>query len=177
MRFPKNMEEFEEELLKAFRSGMIAGYRISHRGNVDSGKDELDAAISFCEECGMINYGRFVYPPQFSIPEGYVYENNLKCNENKSITLHIKYREPIRLNGFFVETDKIIFGTQEELNNYIKGENAYDFLDNSVKKRDNEILLYAEDETGNVIWKGKEEPFVEKTCSEQKANAIKRRSR
>lgn len=75
----------------------------------------------------------------------------------ENITLHIRYQEPIRLNGFVAETDTITFGSQEELNKYVNGEAAYDVLDNSVMKRDNEILLYAENENGDVVWGTKEE--------------------
>jgi 5'(3')-deoxyribonucleotidase len=77
--------------------------------------------------------------------------------EYENITLHIKYQEPINFNGFVVENDTITFGSQEELSKYVNGEAAYDVLDNSVMKRDNEILLYAENENGDVVWGTKEE--------------------
>lgn len=84
-------------------------------------------------------------------------ENELNHGDYENITLHIRYQEPIRLNGFVAETDTITFGSQEELNKYVNGEAAYDVLDNSVMKRDNEILLYAENENGDVVWGTKEE--------------------
>lgn len=73
----------------------------------------------------------------------------------EKITLHLKYKEPIHINGFVVENDTITFGSVEELNKYINGEAAYDILDDSVIKKDNELLLYAKDEKGNVIWEMK----------------------
>lgn len=84
-------------------------------------------------------------------------ESELNHGDYENITLHIRYQEPIRLNGFVAETDTITFGSQEELNKYVNGEAAYDVLDNSVMKRDNEILLYAENENGDVVWGTKEE--------------------
>lgn len=84
-------------------------------------------------------------------------ESELNHGEYENITLHIKYQEPINFNGFVVENDTITFGSQEELSKYVNGEAAYDVLDNSVMKRDNEILLYAENENGDVVWGTKEE--------------------
>lgn len=75
----------------------------------------------------------------------------------EKITLHIEYQNPININGFIVKNDTIVFDSQIELNNYINGEAAYDAMDNAVTKKDNEILLHAEDEHGNIIWKAKEE--------------------
>ena len=88
-------------------------------------------------------------------------ENELNHGDYENITLHIRYQEPIRLNGFVAETDTITFGSQEELNKYVNGEAAYDVLDNSVMKSDNEILLYAENENGDVVWGTKEEQAEE----------------
>lgn len=79
----------------------------------------------------------------------------------ENIILHIKYQEPINVNGFVAENDTITFGSQEELNKYVNGEATYDVLDNSVIKRDNEILLYAENENGDVVWGTKEEAVRE----------------
>lgn len=73
--------------------------------------------------------------------------------ENREqITLNIQYREPININGFSAETDRIIFDSREELNKYINGESAYNYLDDSVKKTDNERLINAIDENGNIVW-------------------------
>lgn len=177
MKFPKNMEEFENVLLNAFRAGITAGYSISQEE--DLCKNELDAAIKFCEDFGMVNYGRFVYPPQFAVPDGYTYgnsESKSPSESNECITLFVKYREPIHINGFVVETDEITFGSQEELNKYINGECAYDILDNSVKKRDVELLLYATDESGNIVWDSNENQVVEEG-QQIKNNAFKRKCR
>ena len=77
--------------------------------------------------------------------------------EDGLFTLRLKYREPVSINGWTAETDKITFDSREELNKYISGEPAYDALDNSVRKRDNEILLFAENENGEVIWQPQEQ--------------------
>lgn len=71
----------------------------------------------------------------------------------EKITLHLKYKEPIHINGFVVENDTITFGSVEELNKYINGEAAYNILDDSVIKKDNEILLYAENDKGDAVWR------------------------
>lgn len=77
-----------------------------------------------------------------------------KPAENKSdFILHIRYKKPVEMNGWKSETDTITFNTEDELHNYIKGNAAYDYLDNSVKRTDNEILLYAlNQDTGEIIW-------------------------
>lgn len=72
--------------------------------------------------------------------------------DKADITLHIRYKEPIRINGFSAETDTITFADREELIKYVNGEPAYDVLDNTVRKKDNEILLYADIENGDVLW-------------------------
>lgn len=72
--------------------------------------------------------------------------------EDGRITLHIRYREPISINGWTAETDTLTFDSREELDKYLNGEAAYDTLDNAVRKQDNEILLYAENEGGKIIW-------------------------
>lgn len=79
-------------------------------------------------------------------------EEKLLTPALENIILHIKYQEPINFNGFVVENDTITFDSQEELNNYVNGKAVYDVLDNCVKKNDNEILLYAENQKGNVVW-------------------------
>ena len=76
--------------------------------------------------------------------------------ENSRITLHVKYKEPIIFNGFKIEKDSITFDNKDELNSYINGNVAFDMLDNAVRKRDNEILQYAENENGEVVWKADE---------------------
>lgn len=73
--------------------------------------------------------------------------------ENREqITLNIQYREPINVNGFSVERDRILFDSREELFKYINGESAYDYLDNAVRTNANEHLLNAVDEYGVVVW-------------------------
>ena len=80
------------------------------------------------------------------------WEIELNHGEYENITLHIKYKESIIVNGFVVENDTIKFGSQGELIKYVRGEGAYDVLDNSVMKSDNELLLYAENENGGIVW-------------------------
>ena len=73
--------------------------------------------------------------------------------ENREqITLNIQYREPINVNGFSVERDRILFDSREELFKYINGESAYDYLDNAVRTNANERLLNAVDEYGIEVW-------------------------
>ena len=67
-------------------------------------------------------------------------------------TLHIRYRNHRKINGWGGEFDSILFDSMDELLNYTQGKLAYDYLDNSVKKSENEILLYAENSEGNVVW-------------------------
>lgn len=93
-------------------------------------------------------------PEWITLQQIEIYQNRMICAGE--ITLYIKYQDPINVNGFVVETDTIAFGSYEEFNNYVNGEAAYDVLDNSVTKRDNEILLYAENENGDVVWGAKD---------------------
>lgn len=73
--------------------------------------------------------------------------------ENREqITLNIQYREPINVNGFSVERDRILFVSREELFKYINGESAYDYLDNAVRTNANERLINAVDEYGIEVW-------------------------
>lgn len=73
--------------------------------------------------------------------------------ENREqITLNIQYREPINVNGFSVERDRILFDSREELFKYINGESAYDYLDNAVRINANERLINAVDEYGIEVW-------------------------
>ena len=71
---------------------------------------------------------------------------------NPNYTLHIQYKKERKINGWGGKFDKIRFDSKEELLNYISGKCAYDYLDNCVQTSDNEILLYAEDENGRVVW-------------------------
>lgn len=80
--------------------------------------------------------------------------------ENGQITLHIKYAEPIEFNGFHIENDTITFDNLESVKAYANGEVTYNSLDDSVRKKDNEILLYAENERGEVVWGTKEEQEI-----------------
>lgn len=80
--------------------------------------------------------------------------------EKGQITLHIKYAEPIEFNGFHVENDTITFDNLESVKAYANGEVTYNSLDDSVRKKDNEILLYAENERGEVVWGTKEEQEI-----------------
>lgn len=80
--------------------------------------------------------------------------------EKGQITLHIKYAEPIELNGFHIENDTITFDNLESVKAYANGEVTYNSLDDSVRKKDNEILLYAENERGDVVWGTKEEQKI-----------------
>ena len=66
--------------------------------------------------------------------------------------LHIRYKKVRKVNGWGGEFDSMLFDSMDELLNHTQGKLAYDYLDNSVKKTENEILLYAEDERGNVVW-------------------------
>ena len=73
--------------------------------------------------------------------------------ENREqITLNIQYREPINVNGFSVERDRILFDSRGELFKYINGESAYDYLDNAVRTNANERLINAVDEYGIEVW-------------------------
>lgn len=73
--------------------------------------------------------------------------------ENREqITLNIQYREPINVNGFSVERDRILFDSREELFKYINGESAYDYQDNAVRTNANERLINAVDEYGIEVW-------------------------
>lgn len=80
--------------------------------------------------------------------------------EKGQITLHIKYAEPIEFNGFHIENDTITFDNLESVKAYANGEVTYNSLDDSVRKKDNEILLYAENERGEVVWGTKEEQEI-----------------
>lgn len=73
-----------------------------------------------------------------------------KCPQE--ITLHIKYKEPININGWVSEKDKVTFDNLDDLQAYICGKVAYDALDNAIQKKNNEILLYAVTKDGEVVW-------------------------
>lgn len=73
--------------------------------------------------------------------------------ERENYRLHIKYRESKNLNGWISDTDTVTFSDKWELEKYISGETAYNELDDAMKKRDDEILLYAENGKGEVVWR------------------------
>lgn len=73
--------------------------------------------------------------------------------ERENYRLHIKYRESKNLNGWISDTDTVTFSDKWELEKYIRGETAYNELDDAMKKRDDEILLYAENGKGEVVWR------------------------
>jgi hypothetical protein len=82
---------------------------------------------------------------------------HLNDEPQERITLHIKYQEPVIMNGWQAETDTITFDSKESMEEFVSGNVAYDYLDNAIRKKDNEILLYAENANGDVIWGTKEE--------------------
>lgn len=93
-----------------------------------------------------------------------------------SITLFLKYSNPREVNGLHIENDRITFSSIEEMNKYVKGEVAYDVLDNAIKKGDNEILLYAENQSGEKIWTA-ENPHREESArvdAEKKGDSTKK---
>lgn len=67
------------------------------------------------------------------------------------VTLVYEYSKPKEFNGFVSKIDQVTFGDFDEFGKYLNGEAAYDFLDNSVKKNDDEKLLYAF-EDDKVLW-------------------------
>ena len=67
------------------------------------------------------------------------------------VTLVYEYSKPKEFNGFVSKIDQVTFGDLDEFGKYLNGEAAYDFLDNSVKKNDDEKLLYAF-EDDKVLW-------------------------
>lgn len=73
--------------------------------------------------------------------------------ERESYRLHIKYRGLQNLNGWISDTDTVTFSDKWELEKYISGETAYNELDDAMRKRDDEILLYAENGKGEVVWR------------------------
>jgi len=72
---------------------------------------------------------------------------------SKDVILHIRYKEPRNVNGAIVENDTITFCGIDVLKQYLRGEVTYDALDNTVKKEDNEVPVYACDAQGEVVWK------------------------
>lgn len=102
----------------------------------------------------------------------FVPENVVDRLINEKLTLHIRYAEPIKFNGFTAEKDTIDFADLQSLEAFAKGELAYDILDNSVKKKDNEILLYAENEKGETVWGAKETPKYNLTRDTLKGSAL-----
>lgn len=67
------------------------------------------------------------------------------------VTLVYEYSKPKEFNGFVCKIDQVSFGNFDEFKKYLNGEAAYDFLDNSVKKNDDEKLLYAF-EDDKILW-------------------------
>ena len=57
------------------------------------------------------------------------------------VTLVYEYSKPKEFNGFVCKIDQVSFEDFDEFKKYLNGEAAYDFLDNSVKKNDDEKLL------------------------------------
>lgn len=72
--------------------------------------------------------------------------------KSKKVKLHIRYNGTKNLRGFIVDEDTITFSDLESVKEYANGNVVYDILDNTVKKRPDEILLYAENEDGEIIW-------------------------
>lgn len=92
------------------------------------------------------------------------FEERQLGERNENITLHIRYAEPKDVNGFHIENDTITFDNVEDVEAYANGETVYDALDNAVRKGEDEILVYAENERGEVVWEQREDP---KTLTEQ----------
>lgn len=67
------------------------------------------------------------------------------------VTLVYEYSKPKEFNGFVCKIDQVSFEDFDEFKKYLNGEAAYDFLDNSVKKNDDEKLLYAF-EDDKILW-------------------------
>lgn len=84
-------------------------------------------------------------------------------NKSERITLHLQYREPVVINGWKSEKDTITFDDMEQLETFVQGEVAYNHLDDTVRTNQNEILLYAETESGKVIWGTKNTEIGEET--------------
>lgn len=73
--------------------------------------------------------------------------------ERESYRLHIKYRDAKNVNGWISDTDTVTFSDKWELEKYINGETAYNELDDVMRKRDDEKLLYVENGKGEVVWR------------------------
>lgn len=71
---------------------------------------------------------------------------------DNEFTLHVKYDPPYDVNGITVSFDTILFSSENELQDYIAGKVAYDYLDNAVQKGSREVLLYVENNDKKVIW-------------------------
>lgn len=82
--------------------------------------------------------------------------------EDFSITLHIKYKEPVVINGWKAETDTITFSNIEEFDKFINGEKAFDAMDNAITLKENELLQFAVDSNGeSVVWNAEDENELE----------------
>ena len=67
------------------------------------------------------------------------------------VTLVYEYSKPKEFNGFVSKVDQVSFEDLDEFRKYLNSEAAYDFLDNFVKKNDDEKLLYAF-EDDKILW-------------------------
>lgn len=67
------------------------------------------------------------------------------------VTLVFEYSKPKEFNGFVTNMDQVSFMDLDEFNKYLKGEAAYNFIDDSVKRNDDEKLLYAF-EDDKIVW-------------------------
>ena len=52
------------------------------------------------------------------------------------VTLYIQYTEPIKFNGFTIETDSIDFCSLDDCKDYIEGKVTRNWLDDYVQKGD-----------------------------------------
>ncbi len=94
-------------------------------------------------------------------------------SHGENIVLHIRYTEPIIVNGWRAETDTITFDDEEQLEQYIDGNRAFDYLDNAIRKKDNEILLYAEYSNGKREYYNEKEELKFMDFKEKVINAMK----
>lgn len=67
------------------------------------------------------------------------------------VTLVFEYSKPKQFNGFVTNMDQVLFMDLDEFNKYLNGETAYNFIDDSVKRNDDEKLLYAF-EDDKIVW-------------------------
>ena len=67
------------------------------------------------------------------------------------VTLVFEYSKPKQFNGFVTNMEQVSFMDLDEFNKYLNGETAYNFIDDSVKRNDDEKLLYAF-EDDKIVW-------------------------